>query len=442
MRDIFQLTWPMTLKAIFLHAIIVVDGLLVSPLGERALAAMGLAAALGGILLGAIFAFTHALQIRTAQACGTGEAVFRKSVLVSGLAVSMALGGTGAGLLGIFGQELLGWLAPSPDIAAAAWSYLRLFLIVILGESLGQAIASHFNGSGRTKIPLLGYCLSVPVNVLSSYALIHGLWSLPATGVAGAAMGSALGVLLQTAYLAWRLWHRDGFLFSVAGWQNGTASHSLRRHLVFSLPIAATFISANFSGHVCTLIYSNMTLEGFAAMTLIAPWNLLAGQIAMQWTQGTGVMVAQLLGARAPAFVLDLFVSRAWRGTFVAGGIVAAIFLIMCLSLDVLYPGLEPATRAILWGFLPLLLSLQIPRATNAICGNILRASGDTVYVMYIFLWSQWAFRVPMTALFVMVLDLPAFWVLSLLLAEEIIKFLPFHTRLWRGNWKCTDVSV
>jgi Na+-driven multidrug efflux pump len=204
----------------------------------------------------------------------------------------------------------------------------------------------------------------------------------------------------------------------------------------FSIPIGATFVSANFAAHVCALLYAKMTLPAFAALTLIVPWNMLAGQISMQWTQATGIIVAQLLGNQTKDTVLVSFLTTAWRYAFVAAGIVATIFLVMCFSVDEIYPRLEAETRAIIFGFLPLLILIQPLRATNAICGNVLRASGDTVYVMYIFIWSQWAFRVPLTALFILYWDLSAFWVLSLWLAEEVVKFPVFHKRLLQGHWK------
>ncbi|MEL6683302.1 MAG: hypothetical protein AAFQ09_11775, partial [Pseudomonadota bacterium] len=140
--------------------------------------------------------------------------------------------------------------------------------------------------------------------------------------------------------------------------------------------------------------------------------------------------------------ILDRFLSRAWFGAFVAAALVAIIFVIMVLSLDIIYPDLEPETRTILFGFLPLLLLVQFPRATNAICGNTLRAAGDTVYVMHVFVWSQWAFRVPATAICILYLNLPAFWILSLFLWEEVLKFPFFHRRLWLGHWKTADVAV
>jgi len=197
--QVFALAWPMTLKAIFLHGTVVIDGLLLSALGEGALAAMGLAAALGGIVLGVIFAFSHAMQIRTAQAFGGGDPVFLKSVLASGLAVSLFFGILGVALIQIWGGTLIAALAPSAQIAAQAQVYLSIFSIVILGEAIGQCIASFFNGCSRSKLPLYGYLLSVPINVISSIVLIHGLWGFPALGVAGAALGSAIAIARSNA---------------------------------------------------------------------------------------------------------------------------------------------------------------------------------------------------------------------------------------------------
>lgn len=440
--DVFSLAWPMTMKAIFLHGTIVIDGLLVSSLGEGSVAAMGLAGALGGIVLGFIFAFSHAMQIRTAQAFGTGDKVFMKSVLGAGLSLSVLIGLGGILLIFALGPMIIAGMAPSPEIAANAWAYLTVFSLVILGESVGQCLSSYFNGCGRTRIPMYGYSLSVPINVVTSIALIHGLWGLPAFGVVGAAMGSALGVAVQVAFFVVHWLREDGYLRRVPGWRQATFGLTLTRHTVFALPIAATFVSATLATHVCTLLYANLDLYAFAALTLIAPWSMVAGQISMQWTQATGIIVAQLLGQKTPEAALDQFLSVAWRGAFVAAGVVGAVFVVMCLSVDVIYPDLSEQTRATLMGFLPLLLLTQIPRATNAICGNTLRASGDTVYVMHIFVWSQWLFRVPATALAVLYFDVSAFWILALILVEELLKFPAFHRRMWRGDWKHSDVSA
>jgi Na+-driven multidrug efflux pump len=439
---VLSLAWPMTLKAVFLHGTVVIDGNLVSSLGETSLAAMGLAAATAGFVLGTIFAFSNALQIRTAQAYGTGNKVFLKSVLASGLTASVAICFVGLVLVALVGSLLIDSLAPSEQIAELAWSYLSIFTLVIVGESIGQCLSSFFNGCGQTRIPLYSFCLSVPINIAASIVLIHGLLGFPQFGVAGAAMGSAIAIGIQVAFLLVVLVLKHGSLRKIVGWYKATFLATLGNHVKFSLPIATTFISAIIATHVCSLIYSRLSLNEFAAMTLIAPWIMVAGTIGMQWAQATGILVAQLLGKASSEDLLDRFLSRAWRGAFIAAGFVAAIYGVLSVSSARIYPDLSAETHAALLSFLPILLLLPFPKGSNAICGNTLRASGDTIYVMHIFVWSQWLFRVPATALLILYFDVAAVWVLSLLLIEELIKFPAFHRRLFRGQWKRATIGA
>ena len=441
-RDVLALAWPMTLKAIMLHGTVVIDAWLVSSLGETSLAAMGLAAAIAGFVLGSILAFSNAMQVRTAQAFGTGDAVFLKSALACGITVSLAIGLIGLIFVFVAGGALINALAPSSEVAGLAQDYLMVFSLVILGEAIGQCLSSYFNGCGKTKLPLYSFCLSLPINVIASIVLIHGYFGLPAYGVKGAAMGSVIAIIVQVAFLLYRLSIHSAHLRRIAGWRQTSFYATLKRHTAFSLPIAATFFSATLSTHVCTLIYAKLTLNEFAAMTLIAPWIMVAATIGMQWAQATGIIVAQLLGRDVSEEMLDNFLSSAWRGAFIAAGIVALVYLAVCLSASVLYADLSAETRGVLLGFLPILLLVPFPKGSNAICGNTLRASGDTIYVMHIFVWSQWLFRVPATALAVLYFDVSAVWVLSIILWEELLKFPAFHRRLYRGEWKRAAISA
>ena len=435
-RHVFTLAWPMTIKAVMLHGTVVIDAYLVSALGETSLAAMGLAAAIAGIVLGAILAFSNAMQIRTAQAFGTNDSLFLKSVLSAGMTLSLAIGLVGLAGVWIGGEPLIKIMSPTPQVASLAQQYLSIFSLVIIGEAIGQCLSSYFNGCGETKLPLYSFCLSLPINVVASIILIHGYAGVPAFGVAGAAMGSVIAIFVQVVFLVYHLrWHAAP-LRRISGWRQASFYMTLRRHIAFSLPIAATFFSATLATNVCTLIYARMSLNEFAAMTLIAPWIMVAGTIGMQWAQATGITVAQLLGQQEREAVLDGFLSSAWRGAFVAAGVVAVVYFALCVSAGYLYADLNAETRAVLLGFLPVLLLLPFPKGSNAICGNTLRASGDTIYVMHIFVWSQWVFRVPATALAVLYFDVSATWVLSLLLFEELLKFPAFHQRLFKGHWK------
>ena len=439
--SVLKLAWPMALKAVLLHGAVVIDGWLVSSLGELQLASLGLAAAIAGFPLGAILAFSHAMQIKTAQTFGGNNKLTQKGVLFSGLAISLSIGLLLIGLIMLLDKPALTLLSPDPVVTDYALSYLSVFFLFIFGEAIGQCLSSYFNGCGRTKIPLYSFCLSVPVNIVSSVILIHGYFGLPAFGVVGAAMGSVLGSIVQLLFLFAMLYRIDKAVLSLPFTSQFYFPFIAYRQFLFSLPIATTFMSATFSGRVAELMYAKMTLNEFAAMTIVTPWIMVAGTIAMQWSQATGIIVAQLLGQDATPDVLQRFLSKAWRGVFIAAFIVACLYSLLCLTSPYIYSNLSDNTTSILIGFLPILIFLPFIRSTNAICGNTLRASGDTIYVMNLFLCSQWLFRLPIIALAIFYFELSAFWVLSILLLEEIVKFIPFHKRLYSGKWLTAHVG-
>lgn len=435
-RSVFHLAWPLTLKTIMLHGIVVIDAYLVSALGDSAVAVLGLSASIAGLLLGLIVAFSNATQIRIAQAYGADDKVFLKSALLCGLAINAAVAFVGLVVLALVSGVIIDGLAHDAWIAAQAKRYLAVFALVVLAETLGQCLTSFFNGCGDTRIPALSYLVAVPLNICASYVMIHGLYGAPEMGVVGAAIGSVIASVVQVGFLVLRLVARHGDLLRLGGWRNGTFAASVRRHLVFALPIAATFGSAVVGLHVCGLIYATLPVNQFAAMTIITPWVQVAGTFGMAWAQSTGIMVAQLLGRDTQEDVLDAFLSGAWRAALLAAALVSVIYTAVCLSSPWIYAKLADETRMILLSFLPILILLPFPKGSNAICGNTLRAGGDTVYVMHIFVWAQWLFRVPATAIMVLYFGVPVFWVFSLHLAEELVKFAPFHLRMRKGRWK------
>lgn len=439
-RDVFAVAWPLAIKATMLHGIIVIDGYLVSALGEVALASLGLAGAIVGLLLGFFFAFSSAAQIRVAQAFGSQEPRLLKSVFVSALSINLAILAVGLLLIWAFADGLLASVAATPEIAAQAQAYLAAFSLVFVAEAISQVIGSYFNGCGRTRIPLISYVLSLPVNITVSYGLIHGAFGLPDLGITGAAIGTSVAACLRLGLLGALFLRTEVPMVQAAGWQRERFRGAMRAHLAFTLPIAVTFLSMGVANQVSMLIYSQMDVVAFAAMTIILPWIQVGGTMGMSWAQATGILVAQLLGRHASADELDRFLSSAWRGVFIAAFMVSMLLAFVSLFAGQIYRQLQPETVAALAGFLPILVVIPLVKCTNAVCGNTLRAAGDTVYVMNIFIGSSWLFRVPLVAIAVLWMDLGVMWVMVVLLLEEMVKFPWFHLRMFSGRWKSADV--
>jgi putative MATE family efflux protein len=433
--QIFQIAWPLAMRAVITFSAILIDLYFVSSLGEEAVAAIGLSGAIAGLLLGVIFAFTNAAQVKMAQAVGTENPVGIKTAFVNSMIINVTLVGVGILILLIIGPHLVNWLAHSPQVADMANTYMRIFFVMIAAECVGQTIGSYFNGNGRTKIPFYSFLIAFPLNIFATYALVFGAFGFPEMGIAGAAWATAFASIVRLAVLVAIFWRNDRHILAVEGWLDDDRWKSIREQINFAWPIAATFISMNFANNVCTLIYANMNIHHFAAMTLIMPWVRIAGLLAYSWAQSTGILVAQMLGKNHTPAALNEFLARSRRGIVFLCVIVSILYVIIIFATQWIYADLDDQTRAALFSFLPILLVIAFPRALNSICGNVLRAAGDTHYSMRIHMSVQWFVLVPVTALFVLVFNLPAVWVFGVTLLDEAAKFIPFHRRVKTGIW-------
>ncbi len=433
--DIFRMAWPMALRAVMMFSLVIIDLYLVSSLGENAVAAIGIATIFTGLLLGTTFAFANAMQIKVAQAYGRDNPVDLKSAFYCGLLINVVIAGFGIVLIVLFSQVAIDKLAHSQSIAEGAVNYLYVFLLVIVAETFSSALTSHFNGCGKTRLAFYSFLISAPVNIITSIALIFGLYGMPELGLVGAAWGSFIGAFMRMVYLAYRFYRAHHDLHTAGGWTNDSLVATVHRQYSFSWPIAATFISMTFANQVCIAIYASMSVYHFAAMVLITPWVRVAGQLSYTWTQATGILLAQMIGKSLSALSLDEFLSRAWRAAFVAAALVAVVYALIIGSMNWVYSDLDEQTRLALLSFLPILLIIPFPRVSNAICGNVLRAAGDTKTSLNIHLMANWLVMVPLTALCVLVFNLHVGWVFALFLLEELFKFPLFHRRIWTKQW-------
>jgi len=439
-RAIFALAWPMAMNAILLQGILIIDTLLVSPLGEEALAAMGLATSVVGIVLGVIFAFSNGTQLLAAQAEGAGSSRALVRAFWSGAFINAAIAIGGAVLILAFGQSALVALSQTDAMAALGWHYMAWFTLVIAGVALCQNITVSLYAIGRSRPPFYANLLELPANALLSYALINGLWGFPPLGLQGAAIGSAVAVALRAAFLVATLHVLKPGFARVSRQSVNVAWLAIRHHFRHAMPIAGTFISATLALQVCMMIYSQLPIHQFALLTLLLPWIKVASHAATAWAQGTGILVGQLLGRNAVE-VLDEFVGRAWRFEFYIAFVIALAYATMCFAFEWIYPSLDARTVEILWTLSPLLIVLPLIRASNTMCGNVLRAGGDAAYSLKVHAGTQWLVVVPLSVLFVLVLELSLVWVFAIMIIDEIVKALPFHLRIYSGLWKRRLVS-
>ena len=120
-------------------------------------------------------------------------------------------------------------------------------------------------------------------------------------------------------------------------------------------------------------------------------------------------------------------------------GCFAALLIYLLRGVIVAYYQVSDEARTIAWELLDAILFIVIFQSMNAILTKgVLRAGGDTKFLMAGDILFLWVASIPLGALAGLVLDWPPFWVYTMLKIDQIIKCVWCFFRLRSRKWMKT----
>ncbi|MCI2283517.1 polysaccharide biosynthesis C-terminal domain-containing protein [Colwellia sp. MSW7] len=159
-----------------------------------------------------------------------------------------------------------------------------------------QVCTAFCNGRGNSKVPLKGFMIELPVNALLSYFLINGFAEFKGLGLEGAAWGSLVAIFLRATF----------FYVALRADDNVGLTYPKNRHFWSEIgpqfseiyPIAANFFVLSVGATVYQLLFAQLDLFSFVAITLIFPWLRAGTQFPNAWAQASAISISQALGQK------------------------------------------------------------------------------------------------------------------------------------------------
>ena len=436
-----SIAWPIALNGLLMQSMLMVDTLIVAPLGEVSLAGMGIASTLIAFILGIQFALSNGTQLVVGRAFGATSQYALSMAFYAGLAINVISAFVFFMGLATFSEGLIAWLTQDQKLAEQALIYLSISQYMVLVTASTQVCTAFFNGTGQSNIPLKGYLFELPINAVISYLLVFG-WQLPdielfslfnlndlgfeGKGLAGAAVGSLIAVCLRCVYLLWQM--KGQFRLTV---NNHLSSFidECKRHFVEIYPIAANYIILAVGATVYLLLFSQLSIYSYAAVTLIFPWIRIGAQFVNSWAHASAICISQAIGKNQTYQIKYMIISSV--AIAMVGALITAIaFYLLSISIHFIYPDIASETYIALSSIAPLYIFLPIVKTYNALAGNVLRALGKSLTVLKIHFITQWFIVLPACSMMILYFKLPLYWAFSLLVIEELIKFIPFYKTL------------
>jgi putative MATE family efflux protein len=316
-------------------------------------------------------------------------------------------------------------------------TYLRIASSIFALSALMFVGNACLRGAGDTRTTMMVMGIVNVLNIAVAWTAINGPFGLPKLGVAGSALGAAVGRaaggLLVVIIL---LKGRSGLKLDFQGWRLDL--EIIKRVLRVGLPTGVERLFMRFGMMVFMRAVAGLGTIAVAAHAVALRAESLSFMPGFGFAVAGTTLVGQGLGARDP--------KRAERSGYLTYQMAASLMTVMGL-IFILFPrsliGLFTDDQAVIqMALTPLRIIgfVQPLLAAAMVFPGSLRGAGDTRFPMVITSATIWIFRVPAAVFLGLTLGmgLPGAWIgmATDLATRGIIFFLRFRS----GRWKLAKV--
>ncbi len=445
-KQISLLALPIALHAMLFASMGFIDTWMLSSLGAETIAAAGIGSRLFWFCGNLVIGVSGAVAVFAAQYWGANNRTGVQKSMHLGVCYGVLIALIAVPIVWFGAEGITQGMSENRDVADLARGYIQITIFSLFISAFSVVWAAGFRAIQQPKVVLYLFVFELLLNVLLNYVLIFGHWGAPELGLNGAAYATlaarCCAALLTGGIIRW---------FAAAekpnneGWQALRLSFGACRvffrwsenkpFLLLMLPIMAGELI--WSGGIVTYhtIYGNISSTALAAISILAPLELLIGSFIWGCSAAVGTLVGEKIGAN----------QRDQVNRYVRAGIISAMLLgatlglLLWLGREVVLTVFDSAgeeVRNTVLTLLPLMLvSIFLRAITMTAMGGILKSGGDTRFITGLDFCAQWLGAVPLSLLLAFYFKLPVEYVYCAVILEELIKLIPVFYRIRSGRW-------
>ncbi len=210
--NVINMAWPAIIEAFFTAFAGLVDSLMVSSMGETAVAAVGLTTQPKFMGLAVFIALNVSVSALVARRRGeknkddANRILYAAIVLITALSIVISL------VVCLYANPIISLCGSNEDTHEMAVIYFRIIMGGMFFNCISMGINSAQRGAGNTKITMRTNVTSNGINILFNYLLIGGNLGFPKLGIHGAAIATVLGTVVASIMSIASLFTKDCFV--------------------------------------------------------------------------------------------------------------------------------------------------------------------------------------------------------------------------------------
>jgi len=431
---VLTLAWPVVLQEATWSIMSMTIMLFIGHLGAAAITAVGLSEQIIFLSIVAVVGISVGATAIVARHIGAQEPERANIILRQAILLAVILGIVFALALWFGAEQMLLVFRARPEVIAVGRDYIRVNAPAMIAFFILYSGAATLRASGDTRTPMMVMIVVEVIGTGLAYALVNGLWTLPALGVFGAGLARSISHVIGAVIILTILIRGRGPL--KYDWRHALAFswQETKRILKVGLPAFADQLQQQLSMNIYVIIISSLGTVVYAAHALAMRVEMFAFMPSFGFAMAASIMVGQSLGAGKPdtAQRATYLIQRYCGAIMIAIGVVTFIFSRQLVGLFIDDPEVIRigAIGLRIWAF------AMPAMATNQSLAGGLRGAGDTRWVFLLTTIGAWTMRVGGGSLMVFALNLgaPGAWIGAVL--DHNVRAILIWWRFARGKWK------
>lgn len=425
---------PIILQNFFSSSLNFVDVFMVGQLGEKAVAAVGIANQIFFLFLMFTFSIASGASIFTAQYWGKKDIKNIHSTMGIGITFTLAVSAFFTLAVILFPDALIMLFNKDPKVIELGAQYIKIIALCFFVTSLSSIYAFVLRSTEHVKFPMIASATALLLNTFLNYLLIFGKFGFPELGVRGAAIatiiarGVEFGILLTFTYIR---------KYPIAAGLKDIFNYSkdmVKNYVKILLPVMGQSMGWALGYTMYSVIYGHISTESIAAYNIACSVERICLMLFTGLGSACSIMVGNIIGAGEEYKARDysknfLFLSAGFS-------IVIAVVLIIVRGYIVNLYNLSDKSSLYLYYLLLVIACILLPRAMNITFHvGILKAGGDTFFSMIVDMGGIWLIGVPLAAVAAFIFKLPVYYVMAIAATEELVKMIAAYYRFFSNKW-------
>ena len=433
-KEMFKIAIPVSLHQLITVGINLMDTIMLGKMGDAQLSASSLAGQFINLFMICCMGIGMGASVLTSRYWGMKDENSLKKAITIMLRFCLVFSTVFTLATVIAPSLIMRIYTNDAEIINYGVLYLRWLIPTYYCLGLSLTCTIVLRTVGQVRIPLTCSIIAFFVNVFANWVFIFGKLGAPRMEIAGAAVGTLISRVFELLFIC-------GYFFFIDKRIKYRLRHVFMRardlvgeYFRISLPVLISDSLLALGMNAVGMIMGRIGKEFVAANAVTTIVQQLSSVLTQGVSNASGIITGHTMGRG------DYEQAQTEGYTFLIMGLLigllAAVIIAVLRTPIINFYDISNEAKAIAGDLMDAIIIIVVFQCMSSILTKgVLRAGGDTKFLMVGDILFLWVASIPLGALAGLVLHWSAFWIYIMIKIEHIIKSIWCIFRLRSGKW-------